>query len=172
VTAGDRRPHDVVAPVEGRRQRVDHDRPVARRQAVGVEEQAQPVQLAAVQRRRRVAFVAQRRPQAGGARDVPDRRAGTGEVEVDQRHRLPAGEDHVVEVRVVVADDASAEGGRDGRRPAVLGRVEGRDGIVEAPQQFGDADERLVGKRPGCVRLDRRLPLDVAEHLPPAVVDA
>ena len=41
---------------------------------------------------------------------------GLGEVEVDQRHGAAAGEDHVVEVRVVVADDAAAE--RAPARPA------------------------------------------------------
>ena len=145
--------------------------PLALRQAVDVEEQPQPLEHAPRQRGRGVAHVAQRRPQSRRARQVPDRRARPREVEVDQRDRAPAGEDDVVEVRVVVADEAAPERLRHRRRPAVRGRVEGRDGVVVAAQQLGDAGECVVGQRPGRVRLDRRLSGDVAQHLAPALVD-
>jgi len=52
----------------------------------------------------------ERGPQAGRAGDVPEARAGAGEVEVDERNSSAVPKNDVVEVGVVVADELAREG--------------------------------------------------------------
>ncbi len=170
-TALGARLHDRVAPVVGLEGRVDEATPVGVGQPVGVDEDPQPVLPLPPPLVGDLAVGAQRHPQPGGQRDVPDRRAGAGQVEVDERDRLPVPEDDVVEVDVVVADEPVAEAGGDVGRPVVRRRVEAPDGVVEPPQQAGHAAEGIVGERPRLARLlGGGLPFHVAEDLPSRVV--
>jgi hypothetical protein len=82
--------------------------------------------------------------------------ARPGEIEVDQPECDPAREEDVVEVRVVVADQAVAELRRYEVGPSAASGVERRRRVVIAAKELGDAYERLVGERPVCVGLDRR----------------
>ena len=100
---------------------------------------------------------------AGEAGEIVDRTARSGEVEVEQRHRLAVAEHHVLEAHIVVAHDRAAPQVGHLVAPAVRpARFERGRRIVEPPDQPSDRLERLVGLRPVRVWHERDVALDEA----------
>src|SRR3954451_21963839 len=111
----------------------------------------------------------ERREAPRGVGEIPEARAGAGEVPVDERDGLPVAEDHVPGPDVVVADHLAVAGADAPAR--VRGRDEPRDGIVEAPRErAGVPGSGVVIPEPGR-RRPRHLALDEFEDLPAAFVD-
>jgi xylitol oxidase len=156
---------DRVRPVVVGHDRLGHPPSAGPGQAAGVQEDAEPVQRAALPAVGDVPVVLQRRPVAGGGGEVPGGAAGTGPVEVDERDRPAVAEHQVGGVHVVVADQAGPELGRDRPGPPVSRRVEGRRGEVVTAQQVRHAHQGGVGERVLGQGRDRGLAVHVGQHL-------
>src|SRR3954469_15370000 len=172
VPVRDLGPHPVIAPVVVLPHRLDEPVAILASQAVAVHEQPEAIEDPGAPAVVDAALRAQRRPQACGARDVPEPAPGAGQVEVDERDSPPSVEDDVVEVDVVVTDQLAGERIWRGRRPRMRTPVEGLDGAVVATEQVGDADQRLVGERPMRERRRDGGTGNVGEHLAALLVHA
>ena len=109
VPAVDRRAHDAVAPLVRVDRRVDDPRAVAAGEAVRVDEDAQPLERPAAQR-----SGTSRSSRSGAHSRAAHATSHTAEPGLARSKSISAdgdaaGEDDVVEVRVVVADEAVAE---------------------------------------------------------------
>jgi len=135
-------------------------------QAVGVDEQAESLEGAAASGVGDVGVGPERGPQAGGAGDVPEPGAGAGEVEVDERDRPAVPKDDVVEVGVVVTDEVAHHEPRERGWPVVRGGIEPCGGLVVGEEEFGHADESMVGEGPVGVGRYHRGAGDVGENFP------
>lgn len=139
--------------------------------AVGAGEPAEPGD--AVEVSRVVApclYGTQWRPFLGGDRDVAQRTSGRRHVEVDERDHPVVAEHDVFREQIVVADDRSSERmAQSLAQPEIPGDVERCGRLVESAQEAGQVDEGIVRHRPGRIRRQRHLAVNVGRTSRPSV---
>ena len=92
--------------------------------------------------------VAQRAPDLRRDGEIPQRTAGSGHGEVDQRHDTSIAEDHVLRVQIVVADHRPAPWVRPLRRPIRGDAAKRRRRLMEPPEQPAEIPSSLGPSSP------------------------